>query len=206
MAGGGGGANAYWPGFVDALTNVVIAMIFVVVVLAISLSFAAQMMGHKMAQRLIQEHEAKAVAATASAAAAGQGAAVEQEPTRLRGQTRIAVAGNEKPKAASTLQTQSNFLELDYAEGALTLDAPAAEQLRAAVGPSSKAPRSRYIELVASGPLMFATESQRAAYLRVMAVRNQMLELGYAPDHIKVRIDSSASPEQAQVKVLITEQ
>ena len=32
MAGGGSGGNSYWPGFVDALTNVVIAMIFVVVV------------------------------------------------------------------------------------------------------------------------------------------------------------------------------
>ena len=34
MAGGGkSGGDSYWPGFVDALTNVVIAMIFVVVVL-----------------------------------------------------------------------------------------------------------------------------------------------------------------------------
>ena len=71
MAGGGrAGGDAYWPGFVDALTNVVIAMIFVVVVLAISLTFAAQMMGQKLAERIVKEHLAKAAASAASAAEA----------------------------------------------------------------------------------------------------------------------------------------
>jgi hypothetical protein len=201
---GGSGANAYWPGFVDALTNVVIAMIFVVVVLAISLSFAAQMMGHKIAARLIQEHAAKA-AASASAVNGGAGSAVQTTPSKLAGQTRIAVAGNEKVDTPSSVQTRSNFLQLDYAPGALTLDPPAAERVRAAVGAASQTSRSRHIEIVGTGPQMFSTESQRAAYLRVMAVRNQMLELGYTPEQIKVRIDAQASPAQAQVNVLISE-
>ena len=198
MSGGGSsGANAYWPGFVDALTNVVIAMIFVVVVLAISLSFAAQMMGKKLAEKYIQEHQAKAQ--TQSPPPAPPAAAPPPQPvlkeSALVKTTRIAVAGNEASAAASAaggaVRQVRNTLQLDYAATAITLDAAAAERFKAAVAALGPDLKQRPVEIVASGAGMALSDNQRAAYLRVMAVRNSLLELGVAPERIAVRIDTT---------------
>ena len=190
MSGGGSGANAYWPGFVDALTNVVIAMIFVVVVLAISLSFAAQMMGKKLAERLIEEHKAKV--AQAPPGATPPPPQLQTAESALVNTTRIAVAGNETPASApvAAMRQVRNTLQLDYAASAITLDAAAADRFKAAVaalGPLAQ----RRVEVAAGGPDMAISDNQRAAYLRVMALRNMLLELGVQPDRIDVRIDTT---------------
>lgn len=194
MSGGGSGANAYWPGFVDALTNVVIAMIFVVVVLAISLSFAAQMMGRKLAEKYIQEHQAKAQAQAPPPAPAPAPQPVLKESALVK-TTRIAVAGNEAAAAASAaggaVRQVRNTLQLDYAATAITLDAAAAERFKAAVAALGPDLAQRQVEIVASGAGMALSDNQRAAYLRVMAVRNSLLELGVAPERIAVRIDTT---------------
>lgn len=191
MSGGGSGANAYWPGFVDALTNVVIAMIFVIVVLAISLSFAAQMMGKKLAEKLIEEHKAKT--AQAPPAATPPPAQLQVAPSTLVKTTRIAVVGNEVAASApaAALRQVRNTLQLDYAATAITLDAAAADRFKAAVVALGSLGQRR-VEVVAGGPAMAIGDNQRAAYLRVMALRNQLLELGIAPDRIDVRIDTAA--------------
>lgn len=196
MSGGGSGANAYWPGFVDALTNVVIAMIFVVVVLAISLSFAAQMMGKKLGEKMIEEHKAKmAQGPPASAPPPPAPVQLQVAPSALDKTTRIAVAGNEAaasaPAAAAVRQT-SNTLQLEYAASAITLDPAAADRFKAAVAALGSLGQRR-VEVVAGGPNMAIGDNQRAAYLRVMALRNQLLELGVAPDRIDVRIDTAAA-------------
>jgi hypothetical protein len=191
MASGGSGANAYWPGFVDALTNVVIAMIFVVVVLAISLSFAAQMMGKKLAEKYIQEHQEKTAKAAPAAPPPAQPVLKESV---LEKTTRIAVAGNEAAPSASAaggaVRQVRNTLQLDYAASAITLDAAAAERFKAAVAALGGNLAQRRVQIVAAGNGMALSDNQRAAYLRVMAVRNTLLELGVAADHIDVRIDT----------------
>ncbi|OYU73257.1 MAG: hypothetical protein CFE45_37830, partial [Burkholderiales bacterium PBB5] len=188
MASGGSGANAYWPGFVDALTNVVIAMIFVVVVLAISLSFAAQMMGKKLAEKYIQEHKEKLAQAPPAAPPPPQ---PQLKESALEKTTRIAVAGNEAASAAGGAVRQvRNTLQLDYASSAITLDAAAADRFKAAVAALGGNLAQRRVQIVAAGPGMAISDNQRAAYLRVMAVRNTLLELGVAADHIDVRIDT----------------
>lgn len=194
MSGGGSGANAYWPGFVDALTNVVIAMIFVVVVLAISLSFAAQMMGKKLAEKLIQEHQAKAaLAQPPPKAAAAPAPQPELPPSVLQKTTRIAVAGNESAASAAggAVRQVRNTVQLDYAAAAITLDAAAADRFKAAVAALGGSLGQRSAQIVASGAGMALSDNQRAAYLRVMAVRNTLLDLGVSPERIQVRIDTA---------------
>lgn len=201
MSGGGSGANAYWPGFVDALTNVVIAMIFVVVVLAISLSFAAQMMGKKLAAKYIQEHQAK----TAQAPPAVPPPQPRLAESALVKTTRIAVAGNEAAAAASAaggaVRQVRNTLQLDYAATAITLDAAAADRFKAAVAALGGNLAQRRVQIVAAGPGMAISDNQRAAYLRVMAVRNTLLDLGVTADHIDVRIDTETALPAPQLNV-----
>jgi hypothetical protein len=202
MAGGKSGADSYWPGFVDALTNVVIAMIFVVVVLAIALAFAAQMMGKKLAERYIKEHEAQVAARAPSV----PDPVVLREST-LPGVKRIAVTGNESASAPPTakLQRVRNSLQLDFAPGALTLDESASKQFKAVVAAAVETKAARHVQILAHGPNMSLSDNQRAAYLRVMATRNVLLESGVRPDHIEVRIDTEHDTATASVNVVFSE-
>jgi hypothetical protein len=188
---------------VDALTNVVIAMIFVVVALAISLTFAAQLMGKKLAERLVQEHAAKAAASAAAAPLPADG-----ETTALAGRTLIAVAGREAAASAAPVRVRGDnrVLQLNYAPGALSLDDAAAQRLRAALQPVLGDAVRRRVELVGLGPQMSSSDNQRAAYVRLMAVRNQLLELGFVPEQIQVRIDAEREVSPAQVRLVIKEQ
>jgi len=217
MAGGGGkGGGDYWPGFVDALTNVVIAMVFVIVVLAIALSFSAQMLAKRMAAKIAEQQaelgRARA-AVTAPAAVREQppgGAPVIDTPTAQR--TRIAVAGNEAALAASAaaakLKPAEHYLQLDFAPGALTVDAVAAKALGEALAPLkqrlAEAPALR-LEVVALGPEIHLSENQRAAFIRAMAVRNELLGQGIAGSRIVTRIDMNTAAPAPAVAVRLGE-
>lgn len=201
----------YWPGFVDALTNVVIAMVFVIVVLAIALSFAAQLMGKRVADEAIKKHVAAAAAAAASAAPAAAPVsaatpAVEAPPSQLPKPARIAVRGNEQAASAAggTLRQNQNVLQLDFAPAALTLDAAASTRLKEALAARKDGAARAKVQIVATGPDMQLSENQRSAYVRVMAVRNELLDQGYAAERIAVRIDTQRHAPGAAVTVSIT--
>jgi Na+-transporting methylmalonyl-CoA/oxaloacetate decarboxylase gamma subunit len=205
MAGGKSSADSYWPGFVDALTNVVIAMIFVVVVLAISLAFAAQLMGKKIAERIIKEHEAKTgqVTKAPSSSEVDQKAPESIVPDRVR----IPVAASEavaKP-GGGKLREARNVLQLDFAPNAITLDESATKAFKAAVDQAGGSGRSKRVQLVGRGPAMQLSDNQRNAYLRVMATRNVLIESGYPAELISVRIDTETDAPDASVSVSFLE-
>lgn len=245
MAGGGKSSGGdYWPGFVDALTNVVIAMVFVIVVLAIAMSYSAQKAAKKMAAKIIEQQEQAGLAKVAVpdiappaptvalkpgvAAGTVPGAAPESKaapstqaapaadagPTVDAGipvKTTIPVKGKEAdpPKPAEpnapqpvNIKRAERFLQLEYEATALTLDDEAIKKLESGVKPmldALKANPSAKLTLVAVGPEMFLSESQRAAYVRVMSVRNQLLTWGVAPGRILTRIDKDARAPKSAV-------
>ncbi|MET0282732.1 MAG: hypothetical protein ABW278_16615 [Steroidobacteraceae bacterium] len=190
---GGKGGNSYWPGFVDALTNVVIAMIFVIVVLAISLSFAAQLMAKKLAAEMIAQGQG-----TAQGAAIDAGSPVPE--SRLERHTRIAVAGpaTDQSVAGGRLRPPRNILQLDFAANAVALDEAAATALRAELANS---PHGGRVVILATGPGMGITANQRAAYLRVLAVREVLLAQGYAAAQLDMRIDTEAEASAPTVNI-----
>ncbi|MBW8846114.1 MAG: hypothetical protein JF607_14205 [Burkholderiales bacterium] len=200
----------------DALTNVVIAMVFVIVVLAIALSFSAQILAKRMAAK-IAEQQAElgrarqaliAPAAEKERPPAGSPVIESQAPQRRR----IAVAGNEASLAASPatakVKPAERFLQLDFAPGALTVDAAAAKALGEALAPLkaqlAESPALR-LEIVAIGPEIHLSENQRAAFIRAMAVRNELLGQGIAADRIVTRIDMKASAPAPGVAVRLGE-
>jgi outer membrane protein OmpA-like peptidoglycan-associated protein len=203
---GGKGGNSYWPGFVDALTNVVIAMIFVIVVLAIALSFAAQLMGKKLAEQYIAAAAASAAAAAPAkpAPAAAPAEVLPVPESRRSGRTRIAVSGGEAASSPNPARVGAvrNVLQLDFAPNATTLDPAAAEQLKVALAPVER--RQRAV-VIANGPDMQLSFNQRSAYLRVMAVRNVLIEQGFPPGKVSVRIDTQSTMKSATVNVSFQE-
>lgn len=217
MAGGGGGKGGdYWPGFVDALTNVVIAMVFVIVVLAIALSFSAQMLAKRMAAKIAEQQAELGRARQAIVAPASEkerpGGTPPVIETQSAQRTRIAVAGNEAALAASAaaakVKPAERYLQLDFAPGALTVDEKAAKALGEALAPLkqrlAESPALR-LEVVAIGPEIHLSENQRAAFIRAMAVRNELLSQGIANDRIVTRIDMNASASAPAVAVRLGE-
>ena len=216
---GGSGSGEYWPGFVDALTNVVIAMVFVIVVLAIALSFAMQMVASRMAGKVAELEQAKSalMAAAASAAtgppAVAAAAAAVSTDTPLAApadnRIRIAVAGNERQMPARPAQVKpaDRSLVLEYELGALTLDEVAQKGLIQALGPVKSALQTgsagTRIALVATGPAMELSDNQRAAFVRVMAVRNQLLDQGVGADRIVTRIDANGPGDKPRVALTL---
>jgi len=204
MAGGGGKDSNYWPGFVDALTNVVIAMVFVIVVLAISLSFSAQLLAKRMAAKVASLEQD--VASRASAVKPDDNARVDQPPAGLPTRTVIEVRGNETSvKAASgSVRAADSFLILEFAPGALTLDPSAAEKLASSLSAvKEKLAGGGKVQVLARGPLMEISDNQRSAFLRIMAVRNVLIDQGIASERIEPRIDTDTKASSATVSISI---
>ena len=229
----GGKTANYWPGFVDALTNVVIAMVFVIVVLAIALSFSAQLLAKRMAARItvLEQQGQAAQAQTAASApelivkrlAPSRQPSVEATPStsiesadgvlqvesKMAAPARIAVKGNEEKLVApgGKLQPSARYLLLEFAPTALTLDAAATQSLVASLDKLKQqlanAPPGSNVVLVASGPDIELSDSQRAGYIRAMAVRNELLEQGIPAERIATRFDMKARPEKATVSLRI---
>jgi len=206
MAGGGGKDSNYWPGFVDALTNVVIAMVFVIVVLAISLSFSAQLLAKRMAAK-VASLEQEAVSRASAVEPASNGACIDQPPpAELHSRNVIEVRGNEAAvKAASgSVRAADSFLVLEFAPGALTLDAPAAEKLASSLSAvKEKLAGGGKVQVLARGPLMEISDNQRSAFLRIMAVRNVLIDQGIASERIEPRIDTDTKASSATVSIEI---
>ena len=205
----GKGSGNYWPGFVDALTNVVIAMVFVIVVLAIALAFAAQLMGKRVAEEMIKKHMEAAVLvqakseSSASTEKPGPDAALKTEVQQVK---RIAVTGNEKKTTSNSgkIKGSNNYLELEFIETALTLDEKASEQFKQSLKSILARSPKASVQLVATSPSMQLTENQRVAYIRIMSVRNFLIEQGFSPDRIKVRIDLEKPTPSPLVSVVIS--
>ncbi len=213
----GGSKNGdYWPGFVDALTNVVIAMVFVIVVLAIALSFSAQLLAKRMAAKIAQMQETPGLATVARPASSSPTPLPAAPPAALDARVpmriRIAVAGTLKPASAPApkLQTQERYLQLDFANGALTLDDAANAQLVQALASVKQQlaalPPGARVAVVAVGPEMQLSENQRSAFIRAMAVRNVLLDQGVAAARIDTRVDVRAAAAAASVTIRIEEE
>ena len=229
----GGKTANYWPGFVDALTNVVIAMVFVIVVLAIALSFSAQLLAKRMAARItVLEQQGKATQAQAAASApelivkrlapsnqpsndASPSTSIESAEDLLRVESkmaapmRIAVKGNEEKLVAAggKMQPSDRYMLLEFAPTALTLDEAAAKSLASSLDKLKQqlasAPPGTKLVLVASGPDIELSDSQRAGYIRAMAVRNELLEQGIPAERIATRFDMKAKPAKATISLRI---
>jgi hypothetical protein len=213
MSSGGGGTSEYWPGFVDALTNVVIAMVFVIVVLAIALSFAMQMVASRMAGKLAELEAANVQLQASQKNPPVEPGAVRAPssdtplPAPADARVRIAVAGNERTTQArpATVNPATRSLVLEYEQGALTLDDVAQKNLVQALGPVKvaleAAPAGTRVALVATGPSLELSDNQRAAFMRLMAVRNQLLEQGVPAARIATRLDPQGPGDMPRVVV-----
>ena len=73
----------------------------------------------------------------------------------------------------------------------------------ALTGALAEAPRSSAVMLVATGPAMGITSNQRSAYLRVLSVRNVLLQLGFDKDQLQMRIETAVEAPAPTVNIAV---
>jgi hypothetical protein len=216
-----GGRNAnYWPGFVDALGNTIIAMIFVVIVLAISVAMYVRLLAERQAARLVaqrcsQELNSQAtgpvpvvpVAVASRATAPGVPSVGATEvgggmPTPTKVVEAAQTAGPEDPASAS-VRDKGGVIEVFYGQQVFDMDEAGLAAFKSLVGRMRKGPGDR-VEVLVMAPDMTYTENQRAAYTRAMTLRNHLLTLGYSPSNIKVRTATAPGRPDEMVARIVT--
>lgn len=227
MAGGTGKEVNFWPGFVDALANVVVVMIFVVVVFTIALLYFAQNK-IKEAASIAQGGQKVALASaehTAAVAALQQRIAeLQRENDKLRSQAQTPARANPPPQAGSLergevqvvetklppgpapalaqIQGSQASLQVVFPAGAIELDPPSIARLEAAFSGFADKARAGGIELVGIAEAGSYSEGRRLAYYRNLALRNWLIEKGIPSSQIRLRLaDANTGGPQGIVQL-----
>lgn len=216
----GGGANDkevnFWPGFVDALANVVVTMIFVVVVFTIALLYFAQ---NKVKEALASAQKAETVPVPTPPPVASAATVIElqrrvtelqRENEQLRRQTQTAARSSAPPQAGSVpraevqiaesapppgpapalarIQGLESSLQIIFPAGTIEMDAPSIARLEAAFATIAERARSEGIELVGIAEAGPYSEGRRLSYYRNLALRNWLIERGIPAARIRMRL------------------
>jgi len=195
----------YWPGFVDALSNMVLAMIFMVLVLSLAISMYAALAAQADAERIASERVA-AAELRAALAVARQETVVRSAPaggSDLPGTPRVMVPGTKAdgmPQAR--IERRQNALIVEFEGNSVAIDERTGKALDQALAPARDLLRTGVAEVVAVAPAGYLTESRQISFHRAMAVRNQLIERGMAPERITVRVlDEAASGDRGEVRI-----
>jgi outer membrane protein OmpA-like peptidoglycan-associated protein len=227
MAGGTGKEVNFWPGFVDALANVVVVMIFVVVVFTIALLYFAQNK-IKEAASIAQAGQKVALAPaehTAAVAALQQRIAeLQRENDKLRSQAQTPARASPPPQAGSLergeiqvvetklppgpapalaqIQGTKASLQVFFPAGAIELDPPSIARLEAAFSEFADKARAGGIELVGIAEVGSYSEGRRLSYYRNLALRNWLIEKGIPSSQIRLRLaDANTGGPQGIVQL-----
>lgn len=205
----GGKEMNYWPGFVDALANVVVTMIFVIVVFTIALLYFSQ---NKVKEALAAAEQVKAqqvpaappppsVAALEKRVAElsreneqlrrqAQGRPAPQAGSVERGEVKVAesapVAGA-APASVRVRGTRSS-LEVVFPAGAIELDKASLGRLEGSFAAFAERARAGGVELVGVAEVGPYSEGRRLSYYRNLTLRNWLIEKGIPASQIRMRI------------------
>lgn len=216
MAPGRGREANYWPGFVDALTNTVIAMVFVVIVLTLSLSVFINAVANQRAAKIVSSKadEAKNAAPVVlpdtpapprvSVSTAGEPPNSRIPAPVLKGELRVAT---DEKKQSQGMQTRTenapNALTLYFPGTTVEVDSKTAAELDRIVANSGLAFSQLHATIVARGPQIFLSENQRLAFFRAMAVRNFLIKKDMPRDNITIRIEDAPGTTEGMVVVSV---
>lgn len=225
MESGGGGEQNYWPGFVDALSNVVLTLVFVLVIFVFALVMASNKVEKKMQEIVaikkeeqelkektpdlqaaiaeIEQLKEKLKQATASRA----GDPLQSEGEREQDNENLTVL--EKPKENAYIGTMSmvekqNLITLNFPTAVANMDDESAEKLGKVFAGLQKTMGGHKIVLRS----IIGTESysvaRRMAYYRALDVRNFLIsKAGEDPGSITAVIVQPEKPENGRVEIVI---
>lgn len=219
MAGGGSSREQnFWPGFVDALTNLVLVLVFVVVVFTFALFyFASQLAKQKISEAQAQCNQAAlSRAPLTSELFAPHGSRVIGE--RHDGRADASVAGGasilsrsvEISRDASQASPDKDLpvqvsgkggaVVVSFAPGVTDLSIKEKDAIDRALG---RVNPSLYYELTAQPVELSPSEGRRLAYYRIATIRNHLVDGGVSPDHITMLIGDPGPAGNARSRVVV---
>lgn len=214
------GADVFWPGYVDAVTNLVLNLLFLLTIMTIAVFMFAMELGRQHVTTTAPRTETppsttESVAPVASGSAVlleGEAEDLRKQVEELKKEVELARADSRRPQkivvASSSLKAPeksvdradagSGGLIIRYVADAVSLTPQEADKLRSSLS-SIVSSGGAQVEVVV--PAGFS-EAKRLGFYRAMSVRNLLIEMKVPPDRIEVRVrEGKASSDAALVRV-----
>jgi len=200
----GGRDQNYWPGFVDALSNVVLTLVFVLVIFVFALVMATSKVEESMEMR-IRKEMAEHVAASEKGIDSESSTVSEGHGEDGISQIKIESKPAEKMKAGVVKIGRSiSGVILNFPLSVVEMDEKSSGQLledlenkKESIGDKHK------IKMFSIVGREAYSVAHRFAYYRAISVRNLLIEkLGESPENITVSIVTPPQPEDGRVEIV----
>jgi len=214
----------YWPGFVDALSNVVLTLVFVIVIFVFALVMGSNKVEQKM-QQIIQNDPSKDIKAAENAELKKQLAAMTVELKQLRArvsqndvqlvsnnneQIKIAVkdeGDKNDPKKTTEgpvqVKSSTNTIDLAFPVAIAQMDQKSLIELDHVLQPLVKVVSKHKVVMRSIIGKETYSVARRLAYYRALNLRSYLIsKLGENPADIIISIVTPQQPEDGHVEIV----
>lgn len=216
------GTDIFWPGYVDAVTNLVLNLLFMLTIMIVAVfMFALELSRHKddkpvpvvetPAADNKQKIPNKDIVVQAISSRDNEIMVLQkqleslkkqmQEQNRLTGTQKIIIAKTPMQRPDKTLNQPSSAgggIVVNFMQEAVTLSATEAETLRGSLSTIVASGAAKIDVLVPEG----FSEAKRLGFYRAMAVRNQLIEMKMPANKIEVSVrEGKANADNSKVMV-----
>lgn len=202
------GSDIFWPGYVDAVTNLVLNLLFMLTIMIVAVfMFALELSRHKedkaapvvevpIEQTQVAPPESVPVTEAVKAKDIEINTLQKQvevlkrqvlAQNDLRGSQKVVIAKTPIAKPEKELEKSSasgGGVVVNFVLDAVTLSATEAETLRSTLAPIAAGGTARVEVVVPTG----FSEAKRLGFYRAMAVRNQLIAMNVPADKIEVSV------------------
>lgn len=202
------GSDIFWPGYVDAVTNLVLNLLFMLTIMIVAVfMFALELSRHKeveaapmiaipLEKTQATPIESAQIAETVKAKNIEINTLQKQVETLkrqvlaqndLHGSQKVVIAKTPMAKPEKELEKLSpsgGGVVVNFVLDAVTLSATEAETLRSTLAPIAAGGTARVEVVVPTG----FSEAKRLGFYRAMAVRNQLIAMNVPADKIEVSV------------------
>lgn len=205
------GSDIFWPGYVDAVSNLVLNLLFLLLVMTIAVFMFAMELGKSEAKPSETTNETTSQSVSPKSAETEvetlrkQVEALKQEvkvANELRTPQKVQAASSELPRPSKTLERadmSGGSLVVRFNDEAVALSQGESDKLRGTLAPMVASGSVRLDVLVPAG----FSEAKRLGFYRAMAVRNLLIEMKMPPSRIEVTVrEGKAGSDASQVRVI----
>jgi outer membrane protein OmpA-like peptidoglycan-associated protein len=200
---GGDGSDVFWPGYVDAVTNLVLNLLFLITIMTVAVFMFALELGRISGGG--GEGGGKGGGTTQVDAQESALAQTTEPGPEKSGGAEAAATTTEVVSASSSIPPPQKGLDkaiggdsevtVQFMDDAVTLTPEELPRLRKALEPFAAQGKARIEVVVPKG----FSESKRLGFYRAMAVRNLLLEMKIPNDRIELLVREGKSTANASL-------
>ena len=206
------GSDIFWPGYVDAVTNLVLNLLFMLTIMIVAVfMFALELSRHKddkpvpIIETPVEKTETPVTPIDSMAQVKAKDieiSTLQKQVESLKkqvtaqndvsGSQKVVIAKTPIPKPEKDLEKAAisgGGVVVNFLLDAVTLNASEAETLRSTMAPIASAGSARIEVVVPAG----FSEARRIGFYRAMAVRNQLIEMNVPAEKIEVSVREGKS-------------